>query len=179
MISRPAQLVAFAVLLGGTFWMMTLLGQHGRPLVLVGGHGIGKLELARSEATAKTIVDSWSGSLHDVALADIRLDYAFIALYSTTLAIAGFFGAHFLWGGLARLGPRVAYGMWLAGLCDILENLGMTAELGGRYAIAPLVCSVSAIKWVLVIGGLAYGVVTLAAMAVRWRMLISWARGDG
>ncbi len=176
MIPRSAQVVAFAILLAGTLQVMTLLGEHGAPLALVGGHRIAALELAPTETAATKIVDAWSGPLHDLALADIRLDYVFIALYSTTLAFAGFFGAVVLTGGLARLGPRVAYAIWIAGLCDVLENIGMTAELHGHYTIAPLVCAVSSIKWILVIGGSVYGVVTLAAMVLRWRVLIGWRR---
>ena len=180
MISRPAQLIAFAALLAGTLWMMALLERQSAPLADNGGKQA-SLELAPSAPAAQPIVEAWShadrGSLRDLALDAIRLDYAFIALYSTTLAIAGFLGARFLRGGLARFGPWIGYGMWFAGLCDVLENLGMTAELGGHYAVAPLVCVASATKWLLVLAGLAYGAATLAAMAVRWRRLIAWACG--
>lgn len=67
-------------------------------------------------------------------------------------------------------GIRCKSRMWFAGLCDVLGNLGMTAELGGLYAIAHFVCADSAIKWPLVIVGFAYGAATLSAMAVRWRI---------
>jgi len=54
--------------------------------------------------------------------------------------------------------------MFVAGLLDVFENVGMTAEIGGNYAVAPLVCTVSAIKWIIVIAAALYSVPTILRM---------------
>ena len=148
-VPKNGLLAIFAVLIAGTIAMMVVLGRHGAPLKRCGGYKIICLELAATPIRAATVVESWDfNHLIDLAYEDIRFDYAFIALYTVTLAMAGFYGAIVWQGWLARAGTILGWAMFVAGLMDVFENLGMTYELGGYYAIAPLVCTVSSIKWI-------------------------------
>ena len=177
MIPKGALLLTFLVLLAGTIAMMIVLGRHGAPLKTKGGYKIGCLELAASRDKASKIVAAWrDNGLHDLVLDDIRFDYAFIALYTATLALACFYGS-ILWGELlggwlARAGMILGWAMFVAGLMDVFENLGMTAEIGGNYAVAPLVCAVSSIKWMISIAAALYSLPTLFLMLVRLPSLL-------
>lgn len=184
MIPKSALLLIFLVLLAGMIAMMIVLGCHGAPLKTKGGYKIGALELAPNREKASTIVAAWSDKgLLDLAREDIRFDYAFIALYTATLALACFYGS-ILWGGLlggwlARAGTILGWAMFVAGLMDIFENLGMTAEIGGNYAVAPLVCTVSSIKWIISIAAFLYSLPTLVMMLVRLPSLLRQDRMHG
>jgi|GEM_PF-1800875 len=173
MIPGKALLLVFLVLLAGTIAMTIVLGCHGAPLKTIGGYKIGALELAPNSERASTIIGSWrKHNLLDLALEDIRFDYAFIALYTAALALTCFFGA-IVWGGwLARAGTVLGWAMFVAGLMDVFEDVGMVAEIGGNYAVAPLVCAVSAIKWIIAIAAFVYSVPTLLMMLVRLPTLL-------
>ncbi|HSY47332.1 MAG TPA: hypothetical protein VLC46_00835 [Thermoanaerobaculia bacterium] len=177
MLPKNALLLVFLVLVAGTTAMMIVLECHGAPLKTEGGYKIGALELARNSDRASTIVGAWrEHRLLDLALEDIRFDYAFIALYTATLALACFYGS-ILWGALlggwlGRAGTVLGWAMFVAGLMDVFENLGMTAEIGGNYAIAPLVCTVSSIKWIIAIAAALYSLPTLVIMLVRLPSLL-------
>jgi hypothetical protein len=177
MIPKSALLLVFLVLLVGTIAMMIVLQRHGAPLKTLGGNKIIKLELASNREKARTVVEAWRDkNLLDVALEDIRFDYAFIALYTAALALTCFYGS-IVWGGLlggwlARTGTILGWAMFVAGLMDVLEDLGMTAEIGGNYAVAPLVCAASSIKWIISIVAVLYSLPTLVMMLVWIRSLL-------
>src|SRR3954454_3168338 len=145
MIPDKALLLVFLVLLAGTIVMTIVLGRHGAPLKTIGGYKIGALELAPNSDRAAKIITSWrKHNLLDLALEDIRFDYAFIALYTAALALTCFFGA-IVWGGwFARAGTILGWAMFVAGLMDVLEDLGMATEIGGNYLRrAARLCGVS------------------------------------
>lgn len=167
MIPLRAQWVTVVVLVAGTIATMVALGCHGKILETKGGHCIIALELAPTKAKAQKVIDDWSkAGLYEHALEDIRFDYAFIALYSTTLALLAFIGAQVLTPVLARVGPALGWSMWLAGALDVVENVGMTIELRGTPAIAPVVFAAAAVKWLLVIIGVVYGLVVVVGIAI-------------
>jgi len=167
MIPIRAQWVTVVVLIAGTLTTMTALGRHGKILETKGGHRIIELELAPTKAKAQKIIADWcAAGLYKHALEDIRFDYAFIALYSTTLALLAFVGAHVLMPVLARVAPAVGWSMWIAGALDVVENVGMTIELRGSPSAAPVVYAVSAIKWLLVLVGVVYGVIVLVGIVI-------------
>jgi hypothetical protein len=173
-VPRSARAVTFVALLLGTLAMGSALGTHGAVLKRDDVCGVAALELAPTRGRAEHVVGVWStNGLAGVALEDIRFDYAFIALYSTTLALAGFLGALVLPGLFGRIGAKIGWLMWLAGFCDVLENLGMTRELAGTFGVAPFVCAVSALKWLLLAVGLPYGIAALVAAVVRIRLVWS------
>ncbi len=173
MIATTALLLVFVTLIAGTSAMMVVLGRHGAPLKTKGGYRIGALELTPSAGKAEKIIGAWRDKhLLDVALEDIRFDYAFIALYTATLAMTCLFGAGFFSGWFARAGTILGWAMFVAGLMDVFENLGMTAEIGGNYAIAPIVFTVSSIKWIISIAAFLYALPTLATMLIRLPSLL-------
>ena len=173
MIPRKALLLVFLVLLAGTIAMTIVLGSHGAPLKTTGGYKIGALELAPSSDRASQIVGAWRDhNLLDLARGDIRFDYAFIALYTATLALTCFFGSIVWSGWLARTGAILGWAMFVAGVMDVFENLGMAAEIGGNYSIAPLVCTVSSIKWIIAIAAFVYSLPTLLRMLFRLPLLL-------
>jgi hypothetical protein len=177
MIPKNALLVVYLVLVAGTIATAVVLGRHGAPLKTKGGYKIGALELAPNAKKASEIIASWrKNDLIDLALEDIRFDYAFIALYTAALALTGFYGA-IVWGGifggwLARAGTILGWAMFVAGLMDVFEDLGMTAEIGGSYGFAPLVFTVSAIKWIIAIATFLYALPTIAMMLIRLPSLL-------
>jgi hypothetical protein len=171
-IQKAPLLIVYAIVVAGAVTMLFVLQRHGAPLKTTGCYKIGALELAPNGARASKIVGSWRDhKLLDLAREDIRFDYAFIALYTAALALSGFYGA-IVWGGifggsLARAGTILGWVMFVAGLMDIFENLGMTAEIGGNYAIAPLVFTVSAIKWIILLAAALYSLPTIVMMLIR------------
>lgn len=180
MIPKPALLLVFVTLIAGTSAMMVVLKRHGAPLADTGGYKIGCLELTPSAGKAKEIVEAWKNKqLLDVALEDIRFDYAFIALYTATLALACFFGSTLFGGWLARAGAILGWLMFVAGPMDVFENLGMTAEIGGNYAVAPIVFTVSSIKWIISIAASLYAIPTLVTMLIRLPSLLRQDRMHG
>ena len=180
MIPKTALLIVFVVLLAGTSAMMIVLQRHGAPLGDPGGYKIGCLELTLSAGQAEKIVGAWRNKkVLDVALEDIRFDYAFIALYTATLALSCFFGASLFRGWFARAGTILGWAMFIAGPMDVFENLGMNAEIGGNYAIAPVVFTVSAIKWLISLAAFLYALPTLGAMLIRLPSLLRKDRVHG
>ncbi|MEA2235434.1 MAG: hypothetical protein QOC81_158 [Thermoanaerobaculia bacterium] len=172
-MTRRGLLVVFVVLLAGTSAMMVVLQRHGAPLEARGGYKIGCLELTPSSETAAKIVKAWSDKkLLEVALEDIRFDYAFIALYTATLALTCFFGASLFSGFFGRAGTILGWLMFIAGPMDVFENLGMAAEICGNYAIAPVVFTVSSIKWLISIAAFLYALPTLVVMLIRLPSLL-------
>lgn len=180
MINKVPLLIAYAIIVVGALTMTAVLLRHGAPLKVSDahktGHAIKELELAPTSVKAKAIIDDWGKDLAVLALEDIRFDYAYIALYTVALALTGFYGA-IVWGGmlggwLARAGTIVGSAMFVAGIMDVFENLGMTAEIGGRCELAPLVFTVSAIKWIIVLASLAYSIPTVFMMLIRLRSLL-------
>jgi hypothetical protein len=128
-----------AVALIVTVAMMIVLSKHGgdlktndAPLRIV------SLELAWSEATAETIIKSWSPEQRQSAASQVLLDFIFIAAYACLLLYMGM--AAGTWAqmhGLAAIAPlAIAAGLGglAAGIFDCLENLGLLAMLWGRPA---------------------------------------------
>ncbi len=85
--------------------------------------GIGSFELAGDVPTAQAMVDSWDVRARSAAGVSLGLDYLFMVLYSTTLALGCLWGAdRYRSATLAALGAPLAWGQWLAGACDGVEN---------------------------------------------------------
>jgi hypothetical protein len=171
MIGKRPLLIVYAIIVIGAVTMMLMLQRHGAPLEHDGHHKIGALELAPTAEKAKTIIDDWGDALRGVALEDIRFDYGFIALYTAALALTGFLGpmawGSLLRGRLARAGRILGWAMFVAGVMDVIENLGMTAEISGNYGLAPVVFTVSSIKWFIIIVTLVYALPTIPMIVFR------------
>ena len=113
-------------------------------------YGIVSFELAGDVSTAHAILDSWDGRARSAAGVGLGLDYLFLALYSTTLALACRRIAHrFVLRGsaLAAVGHALAWGQWAAAACDGAENFALIRMLlDGAHAPWPSVAGRSMIS---------------------------------
>jgi hypothetical protein len=92
--------------------------------------GIVSLQLAGDPLVAVSILNSWalkSGTASRV----VGLDYTFLLLYSTTLALACIWASG-LWlnSAMTELGIWLAWGQWVAGLFNAIQNFLLLRMLG-------------------------------------------------
>lgn len=126
-------------------------------------------ELAGSVAAASGIINAWDAVARMQAAFNLGIDYLYMPLYSTTIALACLWGAGVL---SARVwntaGVLLAWGLWLAALLDAVENVALTVMLFGSIVFPyPQIAQVCAIcKFGLVILGLAYCALAVIARIV-------------
>ena len=88
--------------------------------------GIVSLEMCLSSEESQAIVDSWDDDAREDARRYLCLDYFFIPLYSTALAILGIMAAGWFNSRgihtMAKISMILAWGQWVAGLFDFTEN---------------------------------------------------------
>jgi hypothetical protein len=119
-------------------------------------------ELAGSVSTATDIINAWNENDRMRAGFSLGIDYLYMPLYSTTIALACVWGASVLkrntW---HTLGLLLAWGLWAAAIFDAIENLGLVVSLfGSPIDPWPLVSQVCAtLKFALLVFGLVYVVV--------------------
>ena len=141
---------------------MTALGILGRGLE--GAHspyGIVSFEFAGDLAAVERMLEGWGEPGRTLAGFHLGLDFLFLVLYPSCialacgLAVARLHPRHKRW---AQLGAWVAWGQVLAGLLDALENTALLGLLLGRVS-APLPCMTwwcAAGKFALVGAGLVF-----------------------
>jgi hypothetical protein len=151
----------FFILFVGMLATMLPLMRQGVPLRCAGTPGgIGELEMPWKQEKAEAIVTAWKGELKDVARENIRLDYPFIAFYSLLFAFVCQQAALSFQGMQRKLGFVVAAAMLVAGLLDVIEDVGMLKMLDGRYSLALAVSVCAASKFLLLLIGIAYALGT-------------------
>jgi hypothetical protein len=161
---------AFLPLLALTALLGAVLGWVDRPLrTRAAPGGIVSFEVAGDAASARRMVDSWAGAGHAWAAFSLGIDYLFLVVYSTTLALGCLWAAGVLATlspGLGALGVPLAWGQWAAAALDAIENAALTVVLLGDAGDPwPAVAWWSAVpKFVLLTAGLLY---VLAAAGVR------------
>ena len=134
-------------------------------------------ELAGSIGAASSIINAWDIAAQLRASFGLGLDYLFIPVYSTTIALACVWGAGVLSGRKWRaLGMLLAWGLWLAAAFDAIENLALIVMLFGTvadpYPQMAFICATC--KFSLIILGLVYIVI---AVIIRIITLIRSALG--
>eukprot|EP00698_Gefionella_okellyi_P001822 TRINITY_DN11667_c0_g1_i1.p1 TRINITY_DN11667_c0_g1~~TRINITY_DN11667_c0_g1_i1.p1 ORF type:complete len:194 (+),score=44.43 TRINITY_DN11667_c0_g1_i1:35-616(+) len=87
--------------------------------------GILSLEFAFDLTRAHEVIQSWSQPQLLLAAFSCGFDYVFMLCYSTFFAFAVFSCARVSSGLLRDVGIVLAYGQWVAGVADALENAGM------------------------------------------------------
>jgi hypothetical protein len=125
-------------------------------------------ELAGSVPKAQAIIDAWSETDRIRAGFSLGFDYLYMPLYSTTIALAGILAAGVLRRKAWRTsGLLLAWGLWVAALCDATENLALYTELlGNNVAPYPQVAQICAtIKFGLIVLGLLYVIAGVIAKA--------------
>ncbi len=144
------------------------------------GRGIVSFELAGTVEKAAAIVSSWN-SPHAQAYAGLSLgiDYLYMPVYALAIAFGCIGAGQILrlraWP-LAGLGPWLAWGVWLAALCDATENLALLQILL-RAATEPwprvaMICAI--VKFVFIGAGLLYALLG----GIAWLVARPAARGQ-
>jgi hypothetical protein len=155
---------------GSTMAIMAALTISGAPLQTAAAPtGIVSYELAGDVPAAQAMLDSWDDVAKIYAGFNLGLDYLFMVLYSTTIAMAILWLADSLklQGWALSLAAWLAWGQWLGAALDAVENGALFFMLVGEAAAPwPQVAYWSAaVKFALLGLGLLY---VLAALAARW-----------
>lgn len=124
-------------------------------------HGIVSFEVAGDVTNAGAMIAAWDTRARSAAGVSLGLDYLFMPLYGTAVALGCLWaGAVFRRRGsaLAALGAPLAWGGWFAAALDAIENAALTTQLlDGARAPWPAVAFWAATpKFVLIVAGLLY-----------------------
>ncbi len=170
-MTRKALWISFASFLLATFAHGLFLQLQGRSLSVLGElpGGIVAFELAGSERRATEIVELWrSKGLLEVASDQIRLDFLFLLLYPTAIALGCLLARRHLGRSSSRLsawGRVLARAQVATAGFDAVENWALLRILGGESgAWAATAAVFASLKFGLVLAGLLYA----AAGCVRW-----------
>jgi len=154
--------IVLSVLFIITLAMMVIMNMVGAPLINeTAPLGIISYEFAGDVPTAQAIIDSWDTNARMSASLSLGLDYLFLVVYSTTIALGCLWSGELLkrmnWplGGLATI---LAWLLWLAALMDAVENYALIRMLfGSVVSPLPAVAVICAgIKFGLIFAGLVY-----------------------
>jgi hypothetical protein len=175
-IPRSKRKRIFWSLLTATLGWMVMMQVVNSPLITPKApQGIISLELAGSFGKVKWILAAWDVRAQKYAALGLGLDYVFMLLYSTTIAVAC------LWAGetlraqrwpLGSLGTGLAWGQWAAAILDAVENIALIALLFGSLSFSrwPELASIYAwLKFSLIFLGLGYAFYGLMAYLFRKR----------
>lgn len=167
--------VAFWLLVTLMLIVLVVLQVVGQPLQTAAApRGIVSYELAGDPATTQAILDSWDSNARVHAGFSLGLDYLFMPLYAATIALGCLWGVGALRrrpGPLVGLGRWLAWGVGLAALCDVVENIALWRLLVGQVAIPwpELARWCAMVKFGLLGLGLVYVTVALVAWAFALR----------
>jgi hypothetical protein len=169
-LSLTAQNRALWLLLPLTWLVMFGLQRVGRGLVTKEApHGILSFEFAGNAAQASAIVGSWllPGARFDAGLS-LGLDYLFMPLYASSIALCCVLLSRGLAPALDQIGALLAWAQFVAALLDAIENFALISVLQGTPGdFWPALARNSAIpKFALVVLGLVF-----TALAVLLRLV--------
>ena len=128
----------FWILLALTVLLMVVFGITGAALTTPAApYGVVSFELAGSVATMQKILSSWEAETQLRAAFGLGLDFLFMPVYASTLAFGSLIASGVLlrkkWP-LAGWGGLLAWGAFLAMLCDIIENIALITVIFGTVA---------------------------------------------
>jgi len=162
----------FLSLLLLTFGLTVALGVIDQPLRAAAlENGIVSLELAGSLERVQAAINGWDARVRFFAGLSLGLDYLYLVVYSTTIALACLWAAGIFrargWA-LAAAGVPLAWGQWFAALCDAVENFALIVLLAGYVREPwPLVAFWAAVpKFALTVAGILYAI-TAAIVRLR------------
>ncbi len=111
---------------GSILFLLRLEGSARRLRTPAAPRGIGSLELSLSSFESRQMIDSWTNENRELARRHLCLDYWFIPVYTSALAMLGLLAARWFdqQGStqLAWLATILAWGQWGAGLFDFTQN---------------------------------------------------------
>jgi hypothetical protein len=174
-LSPSAQRRAFAILAPLTVAVMLALDAIGRPLATEAAPlGIVSFEFAGDLESAARMLASWGEAGRVRAGLSLGLDFLFLVLYASAIGLGCKGVARRLAppGTLAhRTGTGLAWGQVAAAALDAVENVALIRLLlGSRDALWPsLAWGCAAVKFALVIAGLAYVLLGLPLALLRKR----------
>lgn len=126
--------------------------------------GILELEFAYNAVKATAVMNSWTdpGQVDNIPAAKLNtwLDFVFLTCYSLFLFhICQLFAASFT-GYLYPIGMFLAKGALVAGVLDVLENVGMLVTLHGHVSdgCTLLTFIFSITKWIIALAAVGYAV---------------------
>jgi hypothetical protein len=159
----------FITLLVLTLLMMFLMNFIGTPLTTPEAPlGIVSYEFAGSVSSAQSILDSWDHNAQLHAAFSLGLDYLFMVLYSSTIALACIWAGEVLdknsWP-LGKVSVPLAWGLWAAALLDAVENIALVVILFG-VLVSPwpeLAKWCAVVKFALIFMGMVYAFYGLVA----------------
>lgn len=165
----------FWLLLGLTLLLMAVFAVTGASLTTEAApYGVFSFELAGSIKQVVAILSSWDAETQSRAAFGLGLDYLFMVVYASTLALGIDMVAQVLqragWP-LARWGGIFAWGVVLAALLDAVENAALLTLLWGTLTNPwpALASKCATLKFALIFAGLVYamygGAARLAATA--------------
>ncbi len=160
--------------LTGTLMMMVVMAKTGSTLKTPATPmGILDLEFAYNMSKTVTVLNAWAPTpqLDNITVAKINTwwDFVFLFFYAGFLFIACKKIAATFNGPVARAGNIIAKAAILAGILDILENIGMFITLHGHTSsvVAFGTTFISVIKWLLAIIAVLYVLTGLLVLAYR------------
>lgn len=142
---------ALVLLVAGTLLVMLALGMVDRGLKTEAAPlGIVSFEMVWSATGAQHIIDQWDEAARILAGFSLGLDYLFLPLYSTTIAL------FLLWKGRGRFVRGLAWAQWVAALLDAVENLCLLLLLTSRLSdeLARTATLAAIVKFAIVIAGI-------------------------
>mgnify|MGYP007073227995 CR=1 FL=1 len=171
-LTRRAQWIAFGLTtVLSLVVMFTLVSSGGALRTDAAPQGIVTYELAGDGASMQSVLDSWDADTKVAAAFNLGLDYLYLCVYSTSIALgctlvatAGKAGRHFL----TLPGIVLAWLQFAAAGLDALENYALLQMLTGPVT-APLTamawwCAVP--KFIIVAVGIVYALGGLAVVGV-------------
>jgi hypothetical protein len=161
-LSPPTQKRTLLILAAMALVVMGVFRIIDRPLQTAAAPvGIVSFELAGTLDAAQAIIASWDRQAQLLAAFGLGLDYLFMPLYATAIALAcvvaasGPLRSRRL---LVTVGLLLAWGAWFAALFDAVENYALLRVLLGSETPAwpALAAWCASLKFLLILAGLAY-----------------------
>lgn len=175
-MGKTLQLV-LPIFFAGTLVMIYVMTKTGAPLkTLETPGGIVDLEFAYNKTQANIVLDAWKiptpKDLIAAAKHNTYLDFIFIFFYAGFLFTLSKYLTGFFKGLLTIVGRYMATAALLAGLFDVIENIGMLATLNDHQHDLVLLFTFlfSLAKWLLVAAVAGYSIV--ASLILLYRKFI-------
>jgi hypothetical protein len=159
------QLFILIVALAGTLLLVVLMRDQGKPLISCNTpQGILNLEFASTPALAQGVVSEWKTVICNnitninTAITNTKIDFVFIAFYVLFFYMTSLILSQSMPGFAGGTGAILKWGIVLAGILDIAENLLMFNTLNGSITANGTFCTslFAAIKFVIVLACFLY-----------------------
>lgn len=161
-ISQSVRKPVFVVMFAWTLLVMIVSQVINSPLKNTAAPAsIVSFELARTPSFAQAMIASWDTRTQLFAAFGLGFDYLFMPSYALAIALAVLLSAGRHPGVFARIGTWLGWGVFLAALCDAVENIGLWNSLLGNFNSAwpgiSFWCAV--FKFALLLLGIGYALV--------------------